>query len=304
MSTERKVRFVFATLTGRLPMPSAARAAGIRELLRLQADAGLEPLTAGRLPAVEGVVDAWLEASALTDRPVKQAIPGPYTLGRGVRTPADRADRTVAFAATLNARIRELADAGCPLVEVEEPGAVGIGEDEVERRLFVEAQRALLAGDPPIHRTLAIVGGSADRAGPETILDPPYHSYSFDLIGGPDNWRLVTAVPPERGVIVGVVDARPGFEEDLAILTWAAHYAAASGGRGLQRVGIANAGSLADLPLDELERKLSVLGEAARIAAGSSWEEVARDLDATAPLTAPGARRAPRPGVPRRRPGR
>ena len=37
--------------------------------------------------------------------------------------------------------VRRLADAGCPLIEIEEPDAVRIGADEAERALFREAHR-------------------------------------------------------------------------------------------------------------------------------------------------------------------
>ena len=76
------------------------------------------------------------------------------------------------------------------------------------------AQAALLGDDPPLHAMLAITGGSAWEAGPETILEAPYASYLFDLIAGPDNWYLVRAAPGRPGDRVrgaaGAVGQRPG----------------------------------------------------------------------------------------------
>ncbi len=48
---------------------------------------------------------------------------------------------------------------------------------------------------------------------------------------------------------------------------WAAGYAASTGGRGPNRVGLATAGSLAALPWDVAARKMERLGHAARLAA-------------------------------------
>ena len=60
---------------------------------------------------------------------------------------------------------------------------------------------------------------------------------------------------------------------------WAAHYAAATGGRGLERVGLATAGSLAALHWDAAVARLAVLGEAARIAALPRGDGMARAID-------------------------
>jgi methionine synthase II (cobalamin-independent) len=223
------------------------------------------------LPAWErpGLVSAWRLTAELTDLPVKARLLGPYTLGRRVqRGGFDRRQLTLAFAAALNAELTALADAGCPFAQVEEDGAVEIGPDEAERALFREAQACLLEGLPDgsaaFHRSLAISAGSADLAGPETIFAAPYESFFFDLIQGPDNWRLITRAPIERGIVCGAVDARDPRTDDKELVVWAASYAA-SGGRGYERVGVAPAGSLAALDPAIARRKIEVLGTSARI---------------------------------------
>jgi len=88
---------MFGTLLGGLPWPDGVdagdRRAAIEAAIRAQEAAGLEPVTDGRLAAdgpfalgadgwaawSESVsVEGWREAAALTDRAVKQALPGPY----------------------------------------------------------------------------------------------------------------------------------------------------------------------------------------------------------------------------------
>ena len=94
----------------------------------------------------------------------------------------------------------------------------------------------------------------------------------MDLIDGPDNWHLAVATPTERGVICGALSTRPDSDDGPELLLWAARYAAASAGRGIDRVGLATAGSLAALPWDVAATKVRRLGEAARLVTASPDE--------------------------------
>ena len=125
-------------------------------------------------------VDGWAFAQGVAGEAgiVKQCLPGPYTLGRrrgrDLAVP-DRADLTLAFADALAGELVDLAAAGCVFIQVDEPAAIEIGSDPAERRVFVAAHDRLVAGLAPAARTrphlsLAVVGGNADAAGPETIF--------------------------------------------------------------------------------------------------------------------------------------
>jgi methionine synthase II (cobalamin-independent) len=269
---------MFATLLGALPRPPLQSEALDLELVtaavRAQEAAGLDPLTDGAPPAradagrngPTGVAATWRSTQALTDRAVKQAIAGPYTAGRGGPPTPERTRATLERAGALNASIRELAAAGCPLIEIHEPAATEVGTDERERALFREAQLRLLDGVLETHLSLAITGGTADAAGIETLLAAPYASLAVDLIAGPDNWRLVVETPGERGIICGVLSPAGTSDDGPELLLWAAGYAASTGGRGPARVGLASASSLAHLSWPVAVRKIERLGEAARLA--------------------------------------
>ena len=137
-----------------------------------------------------------------------------------------------------------LAEAGCRWIEVHEPGATGIGADADARARFMDAHATLTAGfGDDVHLSLAITGGSADAAGIDTVLAGAYASLALDLIDGPDNWRLATAWPAERGLICGALSTREGSDDGPELLLWAARYAASTRGRGPARVGLATAGS-------------------------------------------------------------
>jgi len=241
----------------------------------------------GTLPSWAGplTVDAWAFAAAATSRPVKQALPGPYSLGRrlsGDERSTHRPALTMALATALRSEVQALAAAGCQVVEIEERDAHAIGADDAERTLFREAHLALTegiggSGDVGgVHLSLAIIGASADAAGIETILAAPYASLAVDLIDGPDNWRLVRGVPGDRGIVAGAMSPRHPSDDGPELLLWAAAYAASSNGRGPDRAGLATAGSLAGLSWELAERKLRRLGEAARIAALPPAEAAAR----------------------------
>jgi methionine synthase II (cobalamin-independent) len=269
---------MFATLLGALPRPPLPSEALDAELVaaavRAQEAAGLDPLTDGGPPArvdagrdgSKSVAATWRSTQALTDRAVKQAIAGPYTAGHGGLPTPERTRVTLDRASALNASIRELTAAGCPLIEIHEPAATAIGTDEGERALFREAHLRLLDGVHDTHLSLAITGGNADAAGIETLLAAPYASLAVDLIAGPDNWRLVVATPGERGIICGAVSPAGTSDDGPELLLWAAGYAASTGGRGPARVGLASASSLAHLSWPVAVRKLERLGEAARLA--------------------------------------
>jgi methionine synthase II (cobalamin-independent) len=263
---------MFATLLGSLPRPplpaDAEPEAVLVAVVRAQEVAGLEPISDAGFGIGDSVVERWRSTSAITDRPVKQVLLGPYSKGReavGV-TGAVLDEATVTAAETIRADLLALASAGCPFIEIHEPAATRIGTDEVERQRFREAHRRLLAGVAGTHLSLAITGGNADAAGVETLLAAPYASLAVDLIAGPENWRLVVATPGELGIVCGAVSPVADADDRPEILLWAAGYAASTGGRGSTRVGLASASSMAHLPWDVAVRKLGVLGEAARLA--------------------------------------
>src|SRR4051794_16720523 len=271
---------MFSTLLGRLPLgrvagdgsgPDEAGDVDVATdptlILHALATTGLELVATGTaaVPDAEAndVVRTWQAAAAATDRPVKQVLAGPYSAGRdGPR------NRPIQLAERLRETILALAGAGCPFVEIEEPDALAITVVDGERQRFVEAHRTLVDGIDGLHLSLALTGGNLDAAGPATFFDRPYASYAFDLIAGPDNWRLIAAAPGDRGVICGAMPATPGGDTNRDVLVWAAHYAASTGGRGLARVGLANASSLATLPRAEALSRLTIVAEAARIAGG------------------------------------
>ena len=289
---------MFSTLLGALPASAGGGSSSFEEAI-VENVADLEAtglgLVSSGLPAAAGsvepqeVVRQWQTATGATTLPVKAVVSGPYSAGKAGRptTPEEIGER-------LAETVRALFAAGCSFVEIDEPDALEIATDEEERRRFVSAHRSLADGRGGGHLSLTLTGGNLDQAGPATFFDLPYASYAFDLIAGPDNWRLIAAAPTDRGIVCGALDPRPRGDETREVLVWAAHYAASTAERGTDRVGLANASSLAGVARDIALRKLRVVAEATRVGSVESTEEMARLLDPRA-----FGRRRNRPGVAR-----
>jgi hypothetical protein len=264
---------MFATLIG--PYPGADGRSAVEEL----AEVGLEPVSDGRGPRVaarDPVVEDWRTASASASLAVKASLLGPFSAAR--RLGGD----TLAWAESVGAIAAELADAGCPLVEIDEPEAVAVAaaESGPEREeLVVGLRNVTEAAGGRVHLSLILTGGNVDRLGAATLFDLPFASYAFDLIAGPENWRLIAEAPGDRGIVCGALDPSAAADDRPEPLVWAAHYAASTRGRGLARVGLANASSLEALPRDRARRKLEALVEAARLASLEDPRELAAQLD-------------------------
>jgi 5-methyltetrahydropteroyltriglutamate--homocysteine methyltransferase len=103
------------------------------------------------LPTIVGPIRAgppflvrdWQVAQSATQQPVKITVPGPLTIGDSVADDYWRDDarsRGAALADALNVEIRRLADAGCPVIQVDEPAfarrvddALAFGAEHLER---------------------------------------------------------------------------------------------------------------------------------------------------------------------------
>ncbi len=256
---------MFATLAGDYPHPAGEDPSdALRAVVLVQARTGIALLSDGSVHGpLDDIAEAWRRASACAGEIapgllVKVAVRGPWSAN--VRDPS-----TLAACA---AALRDAAAAGCPYIEVHEP-AERLPRDEAGFGAFAELHAALLAGLPDgVHASLAITGGNADRMPAGAVFGAPYASYLFDVLAGPDNWRLIAVAPPDRGIVLGVVDAAGRRRIGLEEITWAVGYAASTGGRGRARVGVAPSGGLAGLDPDRAEAVLALLGSAVSALSG------------------------------------
>ncbi|HSW42872.1 MAG TPA: hypothetical protein VLM76_10215 [Patescibacteria group bacterium] len=273
---------MFATLAGGYPWPQGIPpAAALDVVVAGQVEAGLGLLSDGRVHpgsvAAADLVAAWrttrrAAARLAPELPVKVAVAGPFATGRATGGAASALEAAQA----LKGALRALVEAGCPVVEVHEPAAT-LPSDDASRSAFAAAHCALLEGLPDgLHASLAITGGDALALGAEALFAAPYRSHLFDLVAGPESWRLIVVAPRERGIVAGVGDATGRRRTRLEDIAWAASYAASTQGRGMDRVGIAPSGSLAGLSPEGAREIIDLLGEAARTLGGGRDEVLAR----------------------------
>lgn len=302
---------MFATIVGPYPRPDGLDdEAALRLALTDQLEAGMGILADGLADPDPDALAAWRRADAMAGalatelelerRPVKARVVGPWTTG--LRAGTDRRRRMVMVAAAAgNAQVRALFEAGAPIVQVEDDGLSTIDPDDADgRALAAEAMQALMDGIEG-HVSLSISGGDASPAGPEVLYAAPFSSHLFDLIVGPDSWRVARKAPRERGLILGVADCRKARRDEVPVSVWAARYGASMGARGLDRIGLAPSAGLERLELEAARAKVRGLAEAASVA-GLQGDELRAALPRKAlttsrpPTVAPDARPRPRSG--------
>lgn len=277
----RTIAWMFATTLGPLPPLDGDAATGadrVRAAIELQVEAGIGLLTDGGMrPRGVGPLDGWRAAQRLAgDHPVKAIVPGPFLRTRRVE-PRERRRAALAAADAVHDELVAFAEAGCTVVQVDEPVLAGVTEAEEDRALFVEAHGRLTAGiGDRLHLHLSLGAGAAPLG--DALFDLAYRSFGLDLIGGPDDWRLAVRTPGDRGVVCGAVDPATPGPGDLETAIWAARYAASTSGRGLERVGLTTSPGLERLTPAAAMVKLRILGQAARLA-GAPREELERYLD-------------------------
>jgi hypothetical protein len=116
------------------------------------------------------------------------------------------------------------------------------------------------------HVSLSVVGGDPCGAGAAVLYAAPFSSHLFDLIVGPDGWRLARQAPRERGLILGVADGRTDLRDAVPVSVWAARYGASMGARGLDRIGLAPSVGLEERSPAVARLKMARLAEAAAMA--------------------------------------
>jgi hypothetical protein len=287
---------VFASILDRFPQVAddGDAAERLERVLRAQFDTGMGMLgdgivwdVTGSTESIDAAVRAWNDANdlvralaaaetpALEPPLVKACLLGPWTASQvGNR----RGDRTRKLAGHVHDALRLLFEAGAPVVQLVEDGLVEV--DPADSEAHAAAQAALRAATRTEigHVGLSVGGGNVDGLGAEFFFDFPFASYAFDLINGPDNWRLITRAPADRGILCGVADCRSARDDEEAVMIWAARYAASTGGRGLARVALCPSSGLDTLSADDARRKLAGLANASR-KAGLPADELARSID-------------------------
>jgi methionine synthase II (cobalamin-independent) len=232
------------------------------------------------------VVAAWRHADAGTNVLTKQVLPGPWSAS--LATTQDASDRVAVvrdLIEVLSETGRQLVAAGCPMLQVDEPAATrggandDAGDDGVAAVDLRDAIEALVEGLPEgASICLGLPDGTPRQGLWASLAALPVQGYLVDITPGADAWCFIARLPPEKGVVVGAIDARSREIEDPEMLVWAATLAAEMGDRGVARVGVSASGSLAGIDRHRARRKMEQAGMAVRLAAMGPLGQVARAL--------------------------
>ena len=222
-----------------------------------------------------GIVAAWQTAAASTPSAVKATLLGPFSAARL------RGGDPIAWGEAVGAVAADLAAAGCPLVEIEEPEAVAAAADAAlrggARRRAPSRRGRRRRARPPVARADR---RQRRRSRRRDALRPAVRQLrvrpdrrtrelAADRRGARrPRHRLRRARPgrhrrrPPRAARLG----RPLRGVDASAAGW-------------NGSGLANASSLASLPRDRAIRKLAALAEAARLASIADPHELAASID-------------------------
>jgi 5-methyltetrahydropteroyltriglutamate--homocysteine methyltransferase len=148
-------------------------------------------------------------------RQVKAILTGPLTIARlsRDRRGGDLRTRVLEIASALNRELLDLEAAGAPLVQIDEPAVVRWPGD---LPILLEAIPRMIAG---LQRSRTILATSFGDATPllPGLAALPVSILGFDLLAArSDVTTIARAVPPGRGLLLGILDGRNTRLEDPA----------------------------------------------------------------------------------------
>lgn len=152
----------------------------------------------------------WQKASAMSPRPVKAIITGPYTLARlsASQHHASFRDFLLELARALNQEALALQDAGAPFIQFDEPAITrwpGHTRRPDDWPLFQEAATLLTQGLTVKTALYTYFGDVADLPDVFTL---PFTVFGLDFVSGPANWDLLPRLPADKELALGILDAR------------------------------------------------------------------------------------------------
>ena len=150
-------------------------------------------------------VDTWRKAQALTDRPVKGMLTGPYTMMDWSFNDfyPNRREAALALAREIRKEVEALVDSGAKIIQIDEP-ATSVRPVEID--LVAEALEIVTAG-LPVYFITHICYGRFTPVYP-ALLKLPVDNFDMEASNSEmDLLDLFGQEPPGRDVTVGVVDS-------------------------------------------------------------------------------------------------
>jgi 5-methyltetrahydropteroyltriglutamate--homocysteine methyltransferase len=158
------------------------------------------------------LVRDYLFAAENSSKPVKAIVTGPYTLAALSldKHYGSREKLAMALAQELRNEVVALAQAGAPIIQVNDPVIV-FNKEDVD--IFAKAITRLLEG-VEVETAVYTWFGSVDGILPR-LLDLPVDTLGLDFVSGRDNWEAIRAVDFSKKLGAGIVDGRNTRIESL-----------------------------------------------------------------------------------------
>ena len=150
-------------------------------------------------------VDAFKFAKSVATKDVKAIVPGPITFARlSVDEHYDRyEDFVLAVARLIAQEAFELEAAGAGHIQIDEPALLDAPEDLDLAKQALHVVTSELSAEI----TLGTYFGDAKRLGPQ-FFELPVNVFGLDFVSGPENFELLSSLPPEKRLQAGILDAR------------------------------------------------------------------------------------------------
>jgi 5-methyltetrahydropteroyltriglutamate--homocysteine methyltransferase len=155
----------------------------------------------------------WRYAQAKTKRPVKGMLTGPYTIMDWSFNEyySDRRTTALALAACIRQEVEALIDAGCKIIQIDEP-AVSVRPDEID--IAIETMHAVTDGLNAYFVT-HICYGAFEKIYPK-MLEIPVDNFDLEMSNsGLDMLELFKKSPFTKDISFGVVDVHSHLIESV-----------------------------------------------------------------------------------------
>lgn len=158
----------------------------------------------------------WRYAQGLTSKPMKGIVTGPYTMmdwSFNEYYPSRR-DTCLALAAEIRKEVEALIDAGCKIVQIDEP-AISVRSEEL--RLAIEAME-MATRDLNAYFVTHICYGDFESIYPE-LLELAVDNFDLEMANnGLDMLRLFSKSGFTKDISIGVVDVHTHVMEDQTVV--------------------------------------------------------------------------------------
>ncbi len=176
-----------------------------------------KPIIVREVEWVQPITTEWFRfAQSLTRKPVKGMLTGPYTVMDWSFDEYydSRREATLAIAAQIRKEVEALAEAGCRIIQIDEP-AISVRPEELP--LAIEAMQICTQGIEAYFIT-HICYGNFERIYPG-LLELPVHNLDLELSNSElDMLPLLAENPPDKDISFGLVDVHSRDVEPLEVV--------------------------------------------------------------------------------------